>query len=317
VTNPPDIWSEEALIRKATVYVERASDMEPGTGLEQLWSLMGLELLARAAVARVHPALLADPQDGSHLLYAFGYGEPKPPKSVPIATVFRRCQVIVPSFTEQLRNDGIALMTLRNEELHSGGLVLETIRPSTWQPQYYAICDILLQHLDLALEDFFPPDRAAAARTVLESLSQDLESEVKQRIADAARKFSSLDEEAQLVRREREIGGPRGRPYVESREQRVTCPACGSQASVGGETAGVSEPRVGEDQIEQDIRILPTSFRCDVCELPLDGHAELYHAGLGDEYAVVDSEDPLEHYGIDPKDYVDPSDFYEPDYGND
>ena len=79
MTDPPDIWSEEALLRKASVYVERASSVDPESGLEQLWSLIGLELLARATLARVHPALLADPQDGGHLLYAFGFGEPKPP----------------------------------------------------------------------------------------------------------------------------------------------------------------------------------------------------------------------------------------------
>jgi hypothetical protein len=317
MTTPPEIWTEETLLRKARVYVERASTVEPGTGLEQLWSLIGLELLARAAVARVHPALLADPQDGAHLLYAFGFGEPKPPRSVPIATVFRRCQVIVPSFTEQMRNDGIALMTLRNEELHTGGLVLETVRPSTWQPQYYALCDALLQHLDLSFEEFFPPERAAAARVVLSGLAEDVESAVKQRIADKARWFAALPQDEHAERRKLQVGGPASRRTPAARERTVACPSCRSCAIIGGETAGVSEPRVGEDEIERDIRILPTRFRCDVCELPLEGHAELHHAGLGDEYAVVDTEDPLEYYGIDPIDYVSAEDFFEPDYGND
>lgn len=316
MSTPPDIWSEESLLRKARVYIERAASVEPGTGLEQLWSLMGLELLARAAVANVHPALLADPQDGAHLLYAFGFGEPKPPRSVPVATVFRRCQVIVPSFTEQMRNYGIALMSLRNEELHSGGVVLETLRPSTWQPQYYALCEALLGHLGLSLEDFFTDERAAAARTVLTGLAEDVESTVKQRIADKTRDFAALSEDEQTERKRRQVGGDRGRPAVADREHVVRCPACQSRATLAGETAGISEPRVGEAEIERDIRILPTRFRCDVCELPLAGHAELHHAGLGDEYAVVDTEDPLDHYGIDPTDYVSPEDFFEPDYGN-
>ena len=36
-------------------------------------------------------------------------------------------------------------------------------------------------------------------------------------------------------------------------------------------------------------------LRCPVCELSLDGHAELYNAALGDEYSVADHEDPLEY----------------------
>ena len=122
MTEPPDIWSEGGLLSKARVYIERSSAVEAGSALEALWSLVAIELLARAALARVHPALIADPQEGSHLLYAFGYGEPRPPRSVPAATVFRRCQVVVPLFTAQLTKDAIALMTLRNEELHTGGL---------------------------------------------------------------------------------------------------------------------------------------------------------------------------------------------------
>ena len=227
MTQPPDIWLEDALLRKARVYVERASSVEAGTGLEALWSLVALEFLARAAVARIHPALLADPQDGVHLLYAFGYGEPRPPKSVPIATVFRRCQIVVPLFTEQLREDGIGLMNLRNEELHSGGLVLETLGSSSWQPQYYTICQVLLDHLDLELDDFFPDERASAAQTILDGLAEDLESTVKQRIADTARWFRELDQSDQDERRERQ------RP-TRFREQRVACPACASRCGDRG-----------------------------------------------------------------------------------
>lgn len=313
MTSTPDLWSKDALLSKARVYIERASNVDVGSGLEALWSLLALELLARAALANVHPALLADPQDGAHLLYAFGHGEPRPPKSAPLATVFRRCRVVVPLFTVQTEKDGIALMTLRNEELHTGGLVLEELRSSSWQPQYYTVCEALLTYLGLDLDEFFPAERAAAARTLLDGLAEGVESEVKQRIADVSRWFFGLKPEDQEERKKRI-------PTTIStqlREKRVACPSCGSPAVVTGETSAVSEPRVGEDQIERDIRVLPTKFRCFVCELALDGFAELHHAGLGDEYSLVDNEDPLEYYGIDPKDYVDISDFYEPDYGND
>ncbi len=310
----PSLWSEDALLTKARVYVQRASDVETGSGLEQLFSLIGLELLARASLARVHPALLADPSDGPNLLFAFGFGEPRPPRSVPIATVFRRCRVVVPSFTEEFVKDGVALMALRNEELHSGGLVLETLRSSAWQPQYYKLCDVLLAHLGFGLADFFPPGRATAASTILSELAADVESDIKQRVADRARAFAALQNDVRALRIAKasavsEVAG--------DRQLRVPCPACGSPALVGGETSGISEPRTGDGEIERDVRILPTTFRCLACELPLEGHAELFHAGLGDEYSVTDTEDPLEYYGIDPLEYLSAEDLVEPDYGND
>ena len=227
--------------------------------------------------------------------------------------MFRRCQVVVPLFTEQLTKDAIALMTLRNEALHTGGLVLETLGSSSWQPQYYTICEVLLTHLGLGLDDFFPTERASAARTILDGLAEDVESTVKRRIADTRRWFGGLDLDDQKARKRREPIGAR----FSLREQIVACPSCGSRAVVAGEMAGASVARAGEDQIERDIRVLPTTLRCPVCELSLDGHAELYHAGLGDEYSVVDTEDPLDYYGIDPKEYVTLADLIEPDYGND
>jgi hypothetical protein len=316
MTAAPHIWSEDALLRKARVYAERASDVETGTSLEQLWSLFAVELLARAAVARVHPVLLADPQDGAQLLHAFGFGNPKPPRSVPITTVFRRCQAIVPRFTESLTRDAVALMNLRNEELHTGGTVLETLRSSTWQPKYYAICEVLLDFLGLGLDDFFPSQRASTARTILDGLAQDVESAVKERIADRSRWFRDLDDGERATHLRDQVSATSIRNAPASRERIVACPSCGSKAAVGGEAAGSSAPRVGDGEIERDIRMLPTRFACAVCDLCLEGHAELYHAGLGDEFSVLDAEDPLDYYGIDPKDYVTIEDLVGPEYGN-
>jgi hypothetical protein len=312
VNTVPEIWSEEALLRKARVCVERASN-----GPSELWSLLGLELLARAAVAKIHPALLADPQEGAHLLHAFGFGRPGRPRSVPIKTVLARCHVVVGDFSEKLMKDARALMELRNEELHTGGMALEELRSSSWQPQYYEICQVLLAHLNLELGDFFPAERAYAARTILQDLARDVESTVKQRIADSTRRFAGLDPDQRAAQLARRIPTVAAESAHLRRERIVACPACSFDATVAGETATISQPRVGEDDIERDVTILPTKLRCPVCELNLDGHAELHHAGCGDEFVVTENEDPLEHYGIDPADYVSIEDFVEPDYGND
>jgi hypothetical protein len=251
----PDVWSDDALLRKARVYIERAESGPPG-----LWSLLGLELLARAALARVHPALLADPQEGRNLLYSFGFGRPQRPRSIPFKTVVMRCRVVVDGFTEDLMKAGIALMELRNEELHTGGMALEELKSSSWQPQYYGICDVLLKHLELGLEDLFPPERAATAQMILADHAKDIESDVKQRIADKTRWFEALDDDERRSRADHARLTASTAGLALRRERLASCPACHGRALLSGETAAVTQPRVGSDDIERDVTVLPTKL---------------------------------------------------------
>src|SRR4051794_28279785 len=96
---PSTIWDEDVLWEKTKLYVARATREEQEGPLFPFWSILALEMLGRTVLASVHPVLLADPQQGSNLLYACGYGNPDRVRSVPAATVFRRCSVIVESFT--------------------------------------------------------------------------------------------------------------------------------------------------------------------------------------------------------------------------
>lgn len=310
------IWSEEALLAKSRLYIQRAGEVDAESSLYPLWSLLAFEFLARAVLARVHPVLLADPRDGTHTLYAFGFGDPKPPMSIPVRSVLRRCQAIVPTFTEAEFREGDGLMSLRNEELHTGSPRLEELSTSAWQPQYYRICEVLLDFLDLGLEDLFPARRAAAARQIIDGLAEDVESTVKQRIADRRREFKALDKEQQEERRERAPRSARPDALTGALRRLAKCPACGTLGVESGEVSGTGEPRVGAEEIEHELNVLPTAFSCVACGLQLQGHAEMHHGGLGDEFTVIESEDPLDYYGIDPKDLVSAEDFYEYDYGN-
>lgn len=308
------IWSRDRLFIKARLYVQRAAEAEPGSGLEALWSLLGFEFLARAAIADVHPALLADPRDGEHILYAFGHGSPEPPKSVPVTTVFRRCQVVIPGFTERDFKEASGLINLRNSELHSGSAALEEISTSRWMPQYYRLSEILLKQLEAGLGDLFSENQASSAVRMIDALAEDVESDVKQRIADAHRAFEELGEEAKESRGASDIP----EAVLEVNHMKVVeCPACGTRGLIRGEMSGFSQPQVGETDIERTASVLPTAFSCKGCGLRLGSHAEMLHAGLGDQYAITEAEDPIDYYGIDIMERVDPADFYEPDYGND
>jgi hypothetical protein len=65
-------WSPESLYNKAKVFAGRALDEPIESALFGFWMSLTLEMLARAALAHIHPALLADPREPDSIQYAFG-----------------------------------------------------------------------------------------------------------------------------------------------------------------------------------------------------------------------------------------------------
>ena len=67
-SDTPIEWKSDALFLKAERYIQRMSQHTSDEWEYALWSSLSLELLARAALANVSPALLADNTgDWSHL----------------------------------------------------------------------------------------------------------------------------------------------------------------------------------------------------------------------------------------------------------
>ncbi len=316
------VWEADDLWEKTKLYVARAASEEQEGALFPFWSILALELLARTVVASVHPALLADPRvDGPHLLYAFGYGKPDRPRSVPAATVFRRCAVIVDDFTAGDAVGAMALVELRNEELHSSGTPFAGLKTGVWLSDYYRLCQILLRALSKELADLFGDEEASAAATMIAAAAETLESEVQQYIADVRREFEELAPEEQqrrtahalrvtLERVSRTVG-PAELGVI------VDCPACGSNAWMGGEFVRAGEPQAGEEFIVQEIVKIPTALECAACGLVLSGHGRMHAIGLGGFFTSQLSEDPASFYNIEfDISQIDLSQLYEEEYGN-
>ena len=70
----PPSWDPEALYLKAERYVQHMSALDSDDWEYALWSSLSLEFLARAALANVSPALLADTDKSwSSLHHALGF----------------------------------------------------------------------------------------------------------------------------------------------------------------------------------------------------------------------------------------------------
>jgi len=97
-------YDYEALWLKAKLFLNRAmEENEPRSFDERaLWASLALELLAKAALARVSPLLIAEPsEDGTNLLIASGLVEGDARfTSVRAKTVYSRCHKAFKPFSE-------------------------------------------------------------------------------------------------------------------------------------------------------------------------------------------------------------------------
>ena len=119
-------WSYDALFCKSQVYVERAFSADRNSSLFPFWASLALELIGRATLSKIHPALISDPRDGHNLLYAFGYATKKEhPKTIGAKTIFLRLNIILPEFTDEDEKFCQSFINMRNEELHTGTPIFE------------------------------------------------------------------------------------------------------------------------------------------------------------------------------------------------
>src|SRR4051812_47991905 len=109
-------WTFEALYGKARLYITRAQNEPIDSALFAFWTSLALELLCRAALAKIHPALLADPTKEDNIQYAFGIIPKANPKSVSAKTVFARASVFVDGFTDRMSSHCLILADRRNAE---------------------------------------------------------------------------------------------------------------------------------------------------------------------------------------------------------
>lgn len=109
-------WTSDALYNEAKLYAERAHNEDPDSALFGFWMSLSLELLARAAIAQIHPVLLADPQQQDNIQYAFGINPKSAPKSIQAKTLFARCSVFIEGFTDKMSGHCLIMADRRNTE---------------------------------------------------------------------------------------------------------------------------------------------------------------------------------------------------------
>lgn len=296
-------WERDPLWAKARLFFERAFDESRDAPTFGLWCSLGLELLARAALASISPTLLAEPdREHKHLLHALNRGsELVPRKSIGTVQVFNLCRTLFPDFTKDDFTAAIALINRRNEELHSGGAAFDEYPPTQWLAGFYRACNLLSAAMGESLTSLFGKDEASVAN---ETLTENL-NDVRQRVESAIASHRSVFKDKSSGDRKSAVAEAEklGAALATQRHHRVDCPACKCVATVQGRPFGKENISPGKGEIVVRQAVAPTSFACSACGLKLEGYAQLETAGLGGRYQRKTTYSPDVYYGlIDPED---------------
>lgn len=289
-------WSAEALMAKAQRYAQEMLSYPPEDWHFGLMSTFVLEFVARAALANISPALLADAKDWNNAYFAVG-GVPKAPKfkprSVNTQSVLARLQEILPDFTPALHNMAVLHLERRNEELHCGLTPFDGVKP-IWLAAFYQVSKTLLNSIGEDLAILMGPDEVKVAEKLIEAFLDETAKAVRKSVMEHKALWNSKQpEEQKKAIRQASAWATRQMGH------RVKCPACGNDALVVG--SPVSEPvqKLDNDLIIETQRHLPSKFECVACQLKISGLPQLTVYDLGTPYTSTSTYEAAEYYAPD------------------
>lgn len=301
-------YDHEALWVKAKLFLNRAMDEEPNGTFDEsaFWASAALELLAKAALARVSPLLIAEPtEDGLNLLIAIGLVEGDARfTSVKASTLWKRCHKAFKPFSEP---EARLISAGRNEYLHGSGAGFDRIPAKAWWPRYWAQAAILVSALDRELSELVGHSREAIVENHLAQNARNIENRIEMLIERARQRVSQRKSGFLSARIEKELNDPRSIALGLAHSQSEKCPACGALGTLEGEET-VDTRYEGELVSDEDYELTVTltigsdCFSCDVCRLLLDGYELVVAAKLPDTFEVEGDESDVD---------------FEPEYGND
>ncbi|WP_298661331.1 hypothetical protein [uncultured Thiothrix sp.] len=291
----------EALYTKSKVYASRALRAKTHGDLEeyQLWAAMALELLAKASLAGVHPALVADPTHSESLFAACGVPISPDVKTITAKTLYQRLGHISPKIDHRVQKFCEQLSLRRNSEIHSGESPFAGMSADAWEAKYWYAAQRFLEVQRKDLSEWLGADEAAAPTQLINDSEQAIMMAVRTRIGHLQEDFLNAHKNPKersefIAVNESRLAYRRWREFDGSMEgfDLARCPCCGAKGIIGGVLwhEEVSEDTDGLDPwIERVEKTFGSEeFLCEVCNLHLKGRQELQATDLPSEFVVFD-----------------------------
>lgn len=290
------MWSQSQLLAKAQRYAEEMNRYQRDDWRFGLWASFTLEILARAALAHVSPALLAETgrETWDNLYYALGH-VPKTarfiPKSVDASVVFARLKEILPDFDNRLTGVAGSQLARRNEDLHSGGTPFDDVPPGSWLPLYYEACSVLMKSMGGTLSDLIGEADAKAANEMISAAKDESAKAVNKSVGAHKTVWEDRTEE------DREKLASQAAVWATKQDgHRVKCPACNCDALVTGSPIAPPSRQLEDDEIVEKQQTLPSRFECVACGLKISGLPQLHACGLGNPYTSTTRYSAYDYY---------------------
>lgn len=287
-------WSKDALLAKAQRFAEQMLSHPKDDWRFALWSTLVLELLGRAALARVNPALLAEAKDWNNVYFSLGFTPTATkfvPKSIDVSSVFSRLQEILPAFTKELEGFAVLHMARRNEELHAGGTPFDSLKTTAWLPVYYQTCSILVESLGETLELLLGKEEATFASTIITAYRDESAKAVLKSVAAHKTVWEGKSEPERT-----KLSNQASTWATRQDGHRVHCPACGNDALVTGSAIAAPFQKIEDELMVETQQYLPAKFECVACQLKIAGLSQLTACGLGDTYTATFTYDLADYY---------------------
>ena len=185
-------YDDDAVWIKAKNFINRSFDAldDNDFPLAALWAANSVELLAKSALCRINPLLVADPtDDGRSLMLAAGLpGDTNKYRSIPAKALFSRCARAFKPFN---RDDALSIAEQRNAELHSGATPFNEVSDQLlWWEQFWSNAEVLLDHRECSIGDFAGSGRTAEVRAHLTRNKKNVQRRVDSLIEAAAQQLA-------------------------------------------------------------------------------------------------------------------------------
>ncbi len=208
-TNPA--LERDALYAKSQVYIQRGLRAQADRNIEeyQLWASLAIELLGKAALSKVHPALVADPTHYQSLFAACGRQLSADIKTITAKTLFERLGHIEKAFDARHQKFCEQMALRRNAELHSGESPFLGMLAEAWEREFWGAVELVLKIQDETLESWLGAEGSKAPSKIIEQAEEALQWAVKNRISrwkedfdkthqDPKRRQQAIDESKNL-----------------------------------------------------------------------------------------------------------------------
>jgi hypothetical protein len=309
----------DALYTKSRVYIRRGFRAQANKDTEeyQLWASLSLELLGKATLVKVHPALVADPLHFQSLFAACGRQLSPDIKTITAKTLFERLSHLEKEFDSRHQKFCEQMAIRRNAELHSGESPFSGMPPEAWEREFWGAVAIVLSMQDETLESWLGAEDSKAPVKIIEQAARALDWAVKNRVARCKDDF--LKKYQDQKKRQALVDGSVGLMWNEftwDSYDRCICPACGSKSFLGGtlwneevvssDTGFSAYGPEGLEFYEPAIEVVKKTFlveifECLVCNLQLYGTKEIAAADLPGDFIEQEEREMKfgEEYGND------------------